>query len=141
MAIALLALLALGAVRGRELQQAGCTKAPGAVCTPGQGGTVDGERARCVQPIRPGTGTCAAPTLLNFLSYVVAASSAGPNSGSCEETPCCDATPGVPSTCASVTVGCIADVKLCVAGAVGTVLQSIVGPALDITVGPGPSVG
>jgi len=98
---------------------------PGVICI----GKVDGvPNKKCVQPIQPKSGQCPAG-LLQFLAQVVNVASASPKD-TCQAVPCCDLK-GSPTTCATVAVGCIADVKVCVGGAVGNLLDAILGP-LDL---------
>lgn len=92
---------------------------------------------QCIQPIPPTSADCAG-SLLNFLSSVVNVdSAAAAGSGTCATTPCCDDNTGA-SECATVGVGCIADLKLCIGGAAGTLLSGLLGGPLDIDLGGGP---
>jgi len=70
--------------------------------------------------------------LSQLLGQIVNANSASP-ANTCASRPCCDVE-GASVQCATVTVGCIADVKLCVGGAVGNLLDAILGP-LDVILG------
>lgn len=101
------------------------TTEPGTPCT----GTVNGVAGtKCLQPIQPASTQCPAG-LLQLLAQIVNVASAAP-ADTCAMTPCCDVT-GQTTECATVAVGCIADLKLCVGGGVGTLLKDLV-PNLDL---------
>jgi len=98
-------------------------------------GKVDGAPAACV---KPADGTPPQPGLLGVISEIVNAdtsqggfvctqSGAAPAGSPANFLPCCDSSTGTSSECVSVDVGQVVEAYVCVGGAVGSLLNQLVG--------------
>lgn len=124
-------LLALVAVAGCHAAPSCKNAAPGTVCR----GRVDNEPKNCVKPLDATSDLCPSG-LLQLLGQVVTIASASPDQ-TCAMQPCCDVD-GQTVECATLTVGCIIDVKLCVGGALGGLLNDLLDNLdIDLLTGSG----
>ena len=74
--------------------------------------------------------------LLQLLSQVVSLNTAATGEG-CTTIPCCDTANNVATECINISLGapCLIDLKLCIAGAVGSLLDAVL-PNLDLQLAP-----
>jgi len=92
----------------------------------------------CIKAVSATAAECPG-SLLNLLAGVVNAETAASSSGTCTVVPCCDDTSG-PTECVYVELGCLANVKLCVGGAVGALLADLLGDSISLVISPSPAV-